>query len=569
MEDKKYAIELEVITPLSVGAGNDNEWMRGIDYVQKDGKVYVLDIRKAVEQGVDIDRLTSLFERTDEKGISLLIGNKLESVSSHVFDEPVSTTNSIKTFLRTQLYGKPVVAGSSIKGSVRSALFNYLRDKDRTNEDVFGNMRDGTDFMRFIRITDVEMPSTSLVNTKIFNLRKEGSEWLGGWKHKGTDKEGDSHTDGSYAPTGFNTLYECVVPGRKGLGSISLAGKAFEVMASNIDRFISVSHKDKKEKLLGSDIRELFQIINQVTKGYLLKEKAFFEKYPAERSEELIDCVNSLLAMIPEDGSCCLLKMSAGVGFHSITGDWLYKDYSETDRWNEGRNAGKKKYKSRKTAEYKGKLQLMGFVKLRALSSDEVASKMEILTEEHAEIIENILAPARLREEELQRRREDEIKSKKAAEEENKKQAAYLQLMEQAQQLYHNGQWDDAILKAEAAKEICPNKTDAASLVDACKKAKDLEAFRQETQAANAQKFSKPLADVIKGKTSAGNLIGTTAKWLKTEGNTFGEAEFQALVNEAKKLLEKEQKNLKSKSKDLVKFLGEEKVKKFLEELYK
>ena len=37
MEDKKYAIELEVITPLSVGAGNDNEWMRGIDYVQKDG----------------------------------------------------------------------------------------------------------------------------------------------------------------------------------------------------------------------------------------------------------------------------------------------------------------------------------------------------------------------------------------------------------------------------------------------------------------------------------------------------------------------------------------------------
>ena len=124
MEDKKYAIELEVITPLSVGAGNENDWMRGIDFVQKDGKVYILDIKKAVEQGVDIARLTSLFEQSSEKGISQLLGNKLESVSKQVFQSPVTTTNAIKSFLRTQLYDKPVVAGSSIKGSVRSALFH-------------------------------------------------------------------------------------------------------------------------------------------------------------------------------------------------------------------------------------------------------------------------------------------------------------------------------------------------------------------------------------------------------------------------------------------------------------
>ena len=65
MEDKKYAIELEVVTPLSVGAGNDNDWMRGIDFVQKNGKVYVLDMRKVAEEGVDVDRLTTLFENSD------------------------------------------------------------------------------------------------------------------------------------------------------------------------------------------------------------------------------------------------------------------------------------------------------------------------------------------------------------------------------------------------------------------------------------------------------------------------------------------------------------------------
>ena len=122
MEDIKYPIELEVITPLSVGAGNDNEWTRGIDYVQKDGKIYVLDIEKAVANGVDVERLTNLFLKYDEKGISQLLGNNLEKVSRYIFNAPVTTINSIKTFLRTQLYDKPIVAGSSLKGSIRSAI---------------------------------------------------------------------------------------------------------------------------------------------------------------------------------------------------------------------------------------------------------------------------------------------------------------------------------------------------------------------------------------------------------------------------------------------------------------
>lgn len=561
MEDKKYAIELEVITPLSVGAGNDNEWMRGIDYIQKDGKVYVLDIKKAVEQGIDIDKLTMLFQNSDEKGISLLIGNKLQDISRCVFDAPVSTTNSIKSFLRTQLYGKPIVAGSSIKGSVRSALFNYLRDNDQTNEDVFGNMKDGTDFMRFIRIADIEMPSTSLVNTKIFNLRKEGSEWLGGWKHamNGTSRE--------YRPNGFNTLYECVIPGRKGLGSITLAGKAFEIMSSNVDKY--VSHAEKKNKLIDSDIKELFHIVNKVTKGYLLKEKAFFEKHPAERSDELIDNINSLLEMIPNDDSFCLMKMSAGVGFHSITGDWQYDDYSKDNAHTVKKNGEfiSIPYKSRKTAEYNGKLQLMGFGKLRALDESEVAQKTQSLEEEHADIIESILEPARLREEELQRKREAEIQRKLAAEEENRKQSAYQQLMEHAQQLYCDSQWDEAIIKAQEAAEIYPDRTDVATLIEKCNKAKGVEEFLKKEQETMTQRFSLPLADVINGKSSAGNLIGTMTKWLKQDGHVFGEAEYAAFLQEARKLLPKEIKKISTKKKDLVKAIGENLTERLLKEL--
>ena len=557
MEDKRFDIELEVVTPLSVGAGNDNDWMRGIDYIQKDGKVYILDIKKAVEKGIDIERLTSLFDHSDEKGISILIGNKIEDVSRLIFNSPVYTTNAIKSFLRTQLFGKPIVAGSSLKGSVRSALFQYLRDNERTNEEVFGNIKDGTDFMRFVHIADIEMPKTILVNTKLFNLQKDGTEWTGGWKHA------MSETTRQYRPTGFNTLYECVAPKQKGLGSISLSGRAFEVMASNTDKF--VSQQGKKQKLLAGGITELFKVINQVTKGYLLKEKAFFEKYTAERSDELIDCVNSLLDMIPEDGSYCLLKMSAGVGFHSITGDWQFDDYSQTGIWTEGRNSGKKKYKSRKTADYNGHLQLMGFVKLRSLNADEAAQRTQSLDAEHADIIESIVAPVKLRDEERKRRLEEEQNRQLAAEEERKRLKLCQGFLDQAQQLYNDKLWDDAISKAEEAKSICPDNTSITSLIENIKKEKELEEYRQSEQAASAQRFGQPLAEVIKGKTSAGNLIGTTVKWLKDK--SFGDEELKALVNEAKQLPSKEQKKLKSKRNDLLKAIGEEWTEKFYNEI--
>lgn len=551
MEDKKYAIELEVVTPLSVGAGNDNDWMRGIDFVQKDGKVYVLDMRKLAEEGIDIDRLTTLFESSDEKGISLLIGNKLENVSKHVFISPVSTTNAIKTFLRTQLYNKPVVAGSSIKGSVRSALFHYLREKgDNTNEVVFGNMKDGTDLMRFVRIADIEMPSTALINTKIFNLRKDGTEWLGGWKH------GMSDTTGQYRPNGFNTLYECVVPGKKGVGSIALAGKAFELMAAYAEKYIS--NPAKKRQLFSGDISGLFHIINQVTKTYLQKEKAFFEKYTAERSEELTDNINALLAKIPEDDSYCLMKMSAGVGFHSITGDWQYDDYCQTGIWNDGRHAGKKKYKSRKTAEYNGHLQLMGFVKLRALETDEVSQYVQSLDDNHAKIIERIVAPARLREAELLKQMEDKRLRQLAMEEELRKENNYQELLEQANQCYKNNDWDEAISKATAAIEIYPDRRETDLMIKKCQEAKELDEYRKNEQAATTQKFSQSLAEVIKGKTSAGNLVGTTVKWLKTGDHTFGQTERDAFLDEARLLPSKELKNLKSKMSALAKITGKE-----------
>lgn len=565
MEDKKYPIELEVITPLSVGAGNDNEWVKGLDFVQKDGKVYVIDMQKAAAAGVDVEALTVLFLKSDERGISQLLGNKIEELSRYVFDLPAKTDNNIKTFLRTQFYDKPLVAGSSIKGSIRSALFNFLRTNEEKNEEVFGTMKDGTDFMRFIRIGDVEMPSTVLVNTKIFNLRGHGSDWQGGWKHRSTDREGNSHTDAHYDALGFNTLYECVAPGKNGFGNISLAVNAFSLL----EKFGNVRspYASKKRTLLNEPINFLFQVINDVTKAYLQKEHDFFQKYDAERSDEVLSCIESLLSMIPADGSSCLLKMSAGVGFHSITGDWQYDDYDKTKMWTDPRHAGKKQYKSRKIAEYNHRLQLMGFVRLLALSQKEASEKEKDLFLSHYDLQTKKLDDIRQQETGLQQKQAEMLARQQATEQERQKKEQYDKLILQAKQSKEEGLWDAAIDSLNKAAAICPDKTEVVRLIDECKKAKDLAAYRQQEQEESAQKFSQSLSEVIKGKNSAGNLVGTTVKWLKTGGHSFDQTEQLEFLAEARMLTPKEQKNLRSKLSALTKIVGKELTEKLCEEL--
>lgn len=547
MEDRKYPIELEVITPLSVGAGNDNEWVKGLDFVQKDGKVFIIDMQKVAAAGVDVEALTALFLKSDDKGICQLLGSKISELSRYVFDLPAKTDNNIKTFLRTQLYDKPLVAGSSIKGSIRSALFNYLRTSEEKNEQVFGTMKDGTDFMRFIRIGDIEMPSTLLINTKLFNLRKEGSEWLGGWKQL------MNKTTSSYNPVGFNTLYECVPPGKKGLGNISLAANTFSLLEKYGQG--RSNYSGKKRSILNDPISHLFQIINDVTQEYLLKEQTFFKKYDAERSDEILSSIDALLSMIPADGSCCMMKMSAGVGFHSITGDWQYDDYDKTGLWTESRHAGKKKYKSRKVAEYNHRLQLMGFVRLHALSQEEASQKELDLQQGHHAQQTHMLDVLRKSELDKQQKLAEERAQQQAKAEQKRKQELYTQLIQQSHDACHAELWDEAMSKADEAIAIFPEKTEAVQLKSDIQKAKDIANFLKQEQEGNQQKFSQPLQEVIKGKTSAGNLVGTTVKWLKVEGHSFGQTELLAFLNEATALAPKEKKQMKSKLANLTKIL--------------
>ena len=213
---------------------------------------------------------------------------------------------------------------------------------------------------------------------------------------------------------------------------------------------------EKKRPILHNDISFLFGIVNGHTRDYLQKEKAFFKKYATDRTDDIIRSIDSLLEQIPSDNSYCILKMSAGSGFHSITGDWQFKDYSinglDTSRKvSRGLFYGDKSAKSRKIADWDNHLSLMGFVKLRAMSDKEVKQ------------LEEIRKTEMLRKEQERKEKEEAIrivaeKEVQAQREREERQRLFNAAIVEIKQLFDSKQYESALEKYEEASKLYPNE---------------------------------------------------------------------------------------------------------------
>lgn len=369
--NNRYNIKVEILTPINIGAGMEKDWIKGLDYIEKDGFIYKLSLHKMLQSGIDIEQLTDCLQEKNESKLLQLVRNRLDSVSEKKIKSPVNSNNDIKAFVCNELSECPIIPGSSLKGAIRSILYNYLlAGKEASEAQIFGSSKKGDEFMRFIKFTDIEFLETGLVNTKIFNLRSEHNKLLGGWKQKA-----NSTTD-KFNPIGFNTIYEVLLPGQNAYGSLMLSEKLFNLYGERGQPL-----GDAKKIILTNNYHELFSIINKHTQSYLQKEFAFFKQYEAKYSDSIIDNIEYLLQQIRNaNENECILKMAAGSGFHIITGDWKFDDYSITDiKSNRGRNRGFYKNtpssKSRKIALWNNKFQLMGFIKLCIVSEEEATLK--------------------------------------------------------------------------------------------------------------------------------------------------------------------------------------------------
>ena len=564
--NKKYNLEIEVLTPLSIGAGQEKDWVRGVDFVVDKGTLYKLNLKKMIANGIKVDDLTSCFAYKDEERLKLKLAGNLDDVSDFSMPFPAETDNDVKAFVKNQLGGNPVLTGSSLKGAIRSVLLDYIATKDEIvnavfeanqrrkpfESFIFGSSNDGDEFMRFIKISDAEFDKTELVNTKIFNLRGNGNNWQGGWKFSG------SRTDANFQSTGFNTLYESLMPKQKGYASLMMSETLFDLYETKQKAHIKLP---QKKPILHTGFSSLFKIINKHTKDYLLKEKAFFEKYHAERSDEIVDSIDTLLNQIPSDDSYCILKMSAGSGFHSITGDWQFDDYTKAPLDRKRVREGKVNPKSRKIADWDGNLSLMGFVKLRALCEEEVKRLEENRQAERQRKEQERLAEL----ESIRIKAEEEAKAQREKEEQKK---LFEKSMAEVKQLVDAEQYEEALRRFQSASEKFPEckqqEIDIDLLTEKVKSIQERnEILKRQQEEAEQKRLENaiPLSEKIDKAQKLPTLYGNVKQWMKQNGfDTLSENDRSVLFHKIQEIVkgmkEKDRKGMKNLGKDLDSIVG-------------
>ena len=422
-----FNLGMKVLTPLHVGSGKEKEWVQGVDFYQQENSNQVVKINqhKLAKLVKDPNGLIDTFMNASNVKLSNIVRGHSAAIEQQ-FDFPFKSTREIKANIRTGLNHKPYIPGSSLKGAIASILGKHLGFSDR-NKNVLGSPTDGTALMRLVKITDAHFEKTELVQTKLFNLfdqpHQSEKNWQGGWKHGRNEKNISSRYED--VNSRFASTYETVATKQTAKFLLHLATETL----SNFLNYSESNISDKKQQIIQSDEQFLFKIINEHTKSYIQKEIAFFKKYTNKETPKIIDTFEWLLNIIPSDNSFCILKMAAGSGFHSITGDWKFKNSYDLPLWTGGRNNGKKMYKSRKIAITRSKGELhfapMGFVLLAPI--DQINNLA--MSQEEIEAIEETE-----RQKEAKKRQVEEKQAAKAAQilAEKQKEARRLNMEENA-----------------------------------------------------------------------------------------------------------------------------------------
>lgn len=372
-------VQLEVLTPLHIGTADDKKWFKNIDFLYQGGFVNVIDSQKLYLQLMNLpannnrtvldlytqyladgrhDRIERLFQNNDID---------LSQVAQYQFEYHDELPNEIRPLIRSG-QGTPLIPGSSIKGAIRSVIFNYLYGKSNTRgynkyteSDLIGNF--DRSIMRYIRPYDAELKDTELVDIDLFNLYSRGINWQSKYKE------------------GFTIVAESFKP--ESTTNLRLS------IADGLANVIEEAEKRQREKYLpqyiryvipakGNPVAFLFGMINQYTRQHLTKEIEFFKKYPqAEDTDVLIELLEEIKERTDptkNKGKTCVLRLAYGSGFHGITGDWRFKDHTETIQypdeenktWNrQERRLTPTRYKSRRIADNGDFFAAMGFVELK------------------------------------------------------------------------------------------------------------------------------------------------------------------------------------------------------------
>jgi len=347
--------KIRIVTPVHIGGAQEKHLQRGLDYIDTNEGVFFLDEKKLIGH-FGISKYSEALSqvRLDELCGSLQLIDYSTKIVKNISGE-IGT--DIKTNIKNTLSGKPIIPGSSLKGSLRSVFYNFIIGDGSLpfkESDVFGEI--SLDIFRYMIVSDIEFNETNYINTKTFNLTNNKGNIVGGWKHGQNNGE-------TFNSKGFTFPHEVISIDDISEFNIVINKKALSL--SIIQK--KVKHNDYIDQIFSGSETDIFKIIQTYTDSYLKAELSFFEKYEADKSGIIVEELNRLVSLNQQSP---LLRLGLGSGFHAMTGDTIH-DTHNIDGFgnrNRGLNQDKESAKSRKIA-FNGsgeslRLYPMGFVQL-------------------------------------------------------------------------------------------------------------------------------------------------------------------------------------------------------------
>jgi CRISPR type III-A-associated RAMP protein Csm5 len=369
-----YNLKLKVLTPLFIGAGKEKDWVRGFDFIIFNGSLYVFNqekLFKFLDKENLLEKYTNIISQNNTEKIEVFFrenfnDQKLDDISEIIDENCENISSEIKSFIRDGM-GRAFIPGSSIKGAIRSVLFNYVYSNHQQDIVVLSN-RDQKKYinvaigdfdksiMRFIKPYDIYGIDDylAIANVKLYNV-----------KHPDNNIRSENKEIG--------ITIECIYPFDDIIDfdfTIKIAEPFLEIIKNNYKYDTSIpKYKDEVFKnSKNKTILHLFNIINKYTRKHIQKEIEFFEKYTHSEGihNNIISKLKDLQKRTVNNNRSCILRMSYGSGFHGITGDWQFDEHSIDDiRSERGKSVAyynrKRTAKSRRVINNK---YLLGFVEL-------------------------------------------------------------------------------------------------------------------------------------------------------------------------------------------------------------
>ena len=338
ISDKRHTIKLETLTPIHIGSGTFLQ--NNVEFVRSDQTLYIIDPQKLLTIiGTEkLDDWVKAIESGDD--ITEFISDM--NIEAHPRDY---SRREIKFDGNTHLYKQTTlkvcmhdardlayIPGSSIKGAIRTAIFNAIVSEKYINtvpintknkrfacqvleKDLFGKSPNSSVF-RFIQVGDAYFPANCEVtlNEVNLNIRKKTEELL--------DKKKQQ-------------LVEAIGKGYEALFSIKILNEynsfAYNESLERDQKTESAKHHKTELKELPNcitSIEGLFGTINTYTERLIKEEIEIWEKNMCEHNDDATAkaYVESMKKILNEVRKCgkgqCILRLGQASGWRFTTGAW-------------------------------------------------------------------------------------------------------------------------------------------------------------------------------------------------------------------------------------------------------